>query len=125
MPTEKLSMRKIRELFKLRYEYGFTHRAIGQSLGVSPSTVSIYLSRGKQLGLSWPLPVELSDEQLYAQLFSATPSLNEPNRALPDLVHIHKELKRKGVTLYLLWFEYRNEHPNGYGYSRFCALYRE
>ena len=125
MPTEKLSMRKIREVLKLRYENGFNNRAIANCVGISPSTVSGYLSRAKMFGLNWPLPEQLSDEQLYAHLFPQETGTNTLKRPIPDLQWVHKELKRKGVTLLLLWYEYRSQSPDGYGYSRFCAMYRE
>lgn len=125
MPTEKLSMRKIRELFRLHYECGCTNRAIGLSLGVSASTVSIYINRGKLSGLQWPLPDDLDDSQLYSKLFPPAPSSDQTKRPLPDLIWIHRELKRKGVTLSLLWHEYRSQHSDGYAFSRFCELYRE
>ena len=46
-------------------------------------------------------------------------------RPPPDYTEIHRELKRKGVTLFLLWQEHKEAHPEGYQYSRFCDLYRE
>ena len=86
-------------------------------------TVSEYLGRAKREGLEWPLPVELDDTALEARLFPrAGPASGE--RARPDLEQVHQELKRVGVTLYLLWEEYREVHPDGYGYSQFCVLYR-
>jgi transposase len=73
--------------------------------------------------LSWPLPSDLDDAVLEAKLYPADSS--ERNKAAPDLKHVHRELRRKGVTLELLWQEYRALHPDGYGYSRFCDLYRD
>lgn len=125
MPTEKLSMRKIREVLRLHYENGLKNREVGVSLGVSPSTVSAYLSRAKMAGLTWPLPGEITDTQLYELLFPTVPACKTITRPSPDLSRIHKELKRKGVTLMLLWYEYREQYPRGYGYSRFCEMYRE
>lgn len=69
MPTEKLSMRKIRELFRLHYEHGCSNREIAISLGISPSTVSTYLNRAKLSGLTWPFPADWDDEHLYTTLF--------------------------------------------------------
>lgn len=117
MPTEKLSMRKIREILRLRYEHRCNYRDIGRSVGVSPSTVSSYLRQAKIAGLTWPLSNDLDEEQLYACLFPPAPDSSKNKRPLPDLVKINQELKRKGVTLLLLWYDYRNQHPTGYGYS--------
>jgi len=125
MPTEKLSMRKIREILRLRYEHGCNHRDIGRSVGVSPSTVGSYLRHAKMAGLKWPLPHDLDEERLYARLFPPVPDTDKTQRPLPDLVKINQELKRKGVTLLLLWYDYKSQHPTGYGYSRFCDLYRD
>lgn len=125
MPTEKLSMRKIRELFRLHYEHERSNRDIAISLGISPSTVSMYLNRAKLSGLTWPFPADWNDDHLYAKLFPPAPKSNKTQRPPPDLVWVHNELKRKGVTLSLLWHEYRTQHPDGYALSRFCELYRE
>jgi len=90
--------------------------------GMGAGTVSEYLARAAQAGLTWPLPAELDDVALEALLFPAVPPGQE--RARPDLLKVHQELKRPGVTLHLLWQEYREVHPDGYGYSRFCEIYR-
>jgi len=80
------------------------------------------VGRAQREGLGWPLPSELDDAGLEARLFPPA----EAGRELvpPDLVWIHQELKRVGVTLHLLWEEYREVYPQGYGYSQFCELYR-
>ena len=117
-------MRKIRELMRLKYELGRSHREIAASLGVANSTVSDYAGRARAAGLSWPLPERLDDAALEAALFPPLPPSRVP-RPEPDWDRVHPELQRhKGVTLKLLWLEYRTEHPDGYGYSRFCDRYR-
>ena len=73
-------------------------------------------------GLSWPLPAELDDAELEARLFRGPESAS--GRARPDCARIHQELRRTGVTLLLLWTEYREIHPDGYGYSQYCEIYR-
>jgi transposase len=86
-------------------------------------TVSEYVERARRAGVSWPLPCELDDAALEARLFPAAPAGRE--RVLPDLGAIHQELKGVGVTLHLLWEEYRQVHgQSGYGYSQYCELYR-
>ena len=67
----------------------------------------------------------MSDAQLYARLFPQASDSKTVKRPSPDLSWVHRELKRKGVTQLLLWYEYRSQYPDGYGYSRFCEMYRE
>lgn len=123
MSQASLSMRKIEEILRLKFEVGLPHRAIAKSCGVSTSTVSEYVTHAKAAGLSWPLPEGMTAEQLEARLY---PDKGSSGRAIPqpDWNYIHKELKRKSVTLSLLWVEYRQDHPDGYGYSQFCHRYR-
>jgi transposase len=124
MPRKRLSMRKVREVLRLKWEGNLSHRAIAQSCGVSHSTVTEYLRRAQEAGLSWPLPEGLDEDQLYWMLFPKSAPTQESVTPLPDWQYIHGELRRKGVTRRLLWLEYRESHPDGYGYSRFCELYR-
>ena len=125
MSQKRLSMRKIRELMRLKYELGRSHREIAASLGVANSTVSDYVRRAVAAGFSWPLPEGLDDAALEAALFPALPPSRVP-RPEPDWQYVHRELQRhKGVTLRLLWLEYRTVQANGYQYSRFCDRYRE
>lgn len=124
MSQERLSMRKIEEILRLKYEAGLTHRAIARSCSVSPSTVSEYVTHAKAAGLSWPLPEGLSAEKLEALLFPQGDSASGRRIPQPDWAAVYKELRRKGVTLSLLWVEYRQERPDGYGYSQFCHHYR-
>jgi transposase len=86
--------------------------------------VQEYLQRSEAAGLVWPLPENVTDEELEALLFPPVVVL-ESQRALPDMAYIARELRRKGVTLMLLWEEYRRVHPEGYAYSRYCDLYRD
>jgi transposase len=115
-------MRKIREALRLRHEMGLSKRAIAQSLSVSHSTIIELLGRAEAAGVSWPLPAELDDAALETKLYPGNP---EPNikRPMPDWSQVHQELRRKGVTLQLLWLEYRERHPDGYQYSHYCELY--
>ena len=123
MGAGRLPMRQIREILRLKYEQGLRHRAIAKACGVSVGTVSEYVQRARRAALCWPLPAELDDEALEARLFSAAKPSRE-QRGVPDLPAIHQELKPAGVTLHLLWEEYRGVHPRGYGYSQFCEHYR-
>ena len=116
-------MRKVREVLRLRHELGLGLRQIARSLGLSHSTVSGYLGRAEAAGVLWPLPEDLGDAELEARLFPGSEGQGR-RRPEPDWGRVHRELRRKGVTLQLLWLEYKREHPNGYQYSRFCDLYR-
>jgi transposase len=116
-------MRKIHDVLRLAFEAGLGTRAIARCVNASPATVSDYLRRAKAAGLSWPLPTELNDSALEERLFPpAKPKGNQ--RPLPDWAEVHRELKRKGVTLALLWQEYKAVHTDGLQYSWFCEQYR-
>ena len=125
MPAERAPMRKVREVLRLRHAIGVSERQIAVTIGVSRSTVGEYLRRAAVIGITWPVPEGLDDVELERRLFTP-PTLDETTaRPLPDWPHVHKELKRRAVTLLLLWEEYRAEHTDGYGYSRFCDLHRD
>ena len=123
MTQERLTMRKIREVLRLKWECGLGQRAIARSCGIARSTVGDYLQRAEAAGLGWPLPDQLDDATLTQRLFPppATPSARQS--PLPDWSTIYTELHRADVTLRLLWVEYREAHPDGLGYSQFCELY--
>ena len=123
MPARRLLMRKIREVLRLRHEQGLSHREIAQSCFIGAGTVSRYLQKTAARGLGWPLPTELDDAVLEGQLFRRAAPAHD--RARPDCAYIHRELKRDGVTLQLLWEEYALVHPQGYRRTQFCALYQQ
>ncbi len=125
MSMKRLSMRKVKEVLRLSYGLGLTSREIGRSLSISHPTVLDYLSRAKKLGLAWPLPDHLDDAALEKLLCSPSPVSVSSKRPLPDCAFIHKELAKKGVTLQLLWQEYKEIHPSGYQYTQFCDYYRK
>ncbi len=125
MPAKRLTMRQIRELLRLKHGCGASERGIAEQLRIARSTVADYLGRAREAGLSWPLPETLGDTELERRLFAGggvKPGRRQ--RFEPDWEVIHLELKRPGVTLMILWEEYRQAHPTGYSYSRFCELYR-
>jgi transposase len=124
MAATRLSMRQLRELLRLKYEAGLPHRAIAQACAVGLGTVTTYLQRAAAAGLQWPLPADLDDAQLEARLFTRPACPQASDRVIPDWSQLHQELKKPGVTLTLLWTEYRAAHPSGYGYSQFCDRYR-
>jgi hypothetical protein len=117
-------MRKIRDVLRLKFEVQLSHEKIAAATGVSKGAVTNTVQRAAQKGLSWPLPADLDDSRLEALLYAQA----APHReyALPDYALIHQELKRKGVTLQLLWEEYEAAYgERGYRYSQFCAHYHE
>lgn len=126
MSRRPISMRKIREIMRLRFECGCSHRIIAKSVNISDSTVSECLQRVKEAKLNWPLPDDLTDDELEARLYhSRTTKVGEKKKWDIDWSYIHKELKRKNVTLRLLWLEYKEKQHNGIRYSRFCQVYRD
>lgn len=117
-------MRKIREILRLKWECGLSQRQIAQSCAVARPTITEYLQRAEAAGVAWPLPAELDDEALERLLFPVPVSPHAEARPIPQWAEVHQELKRKGVTLFLLWQEYKATHPTGYGYTWFCPRYR-
>lgn len=117
-------MRKIRDVLRLRWALGLSYRQIGRSLRIGHGTVGDYVMRAQAAGLSWAEVAEMGEEELESKLFPPVRGPEASTRPLPDWSEIHRELRRKGVTLALLWQEYREAHRDGYGYSRFCELYR-
>ena len=122
-------MRKLKEIFRLRWEQGKSPELIALSIGCGRTTVREYMARAKRAGLtSWAEVENLSEDELEKKLFSRTLSQlgmrgSTTTHPIPDWVKIHQELSRPGVTIQLLWQEYLEEHPDGLKYSRFTELY--
>jgi transposase len=125
MAKERLSMRKIKEVLRLRFEHRQSARQIAKSCHIARSTVQEYLHRLEQAKLTWPLSPQMDDATLENQLFPSAPLLASEKRQMPPLEYLHRERKRKGVTLQLLWHEYKEANPEGYQYSQFCQRYRQ
>ena len=124
MPAERTTMRQLREIVRL-HEVGVSTRQIGIRVGVAASTVRLTLRRMDGAGLSAGIAPEQTDAALEALLFSgAGKKLGHRRHTDPDWAAVHRELKRRHVTLTILWDEYIARHPDGYRYSRFCELYR-
>ena len=105
-------MRKIREILRLK-ETGLSNRAIARACKISNSTVGEYLRRARTARLHWPLPEGLGEDELYQKLFPQTSEIPS-ERPVPDWGTVSQELNKKGVTLKLLWIEYRDTYPDGY-----------
>ncbi|EPE96675.1 putative transposase y4uI [Rhizobium grahamii CCGE 502] len=118
-------MRRVREILRYRFEQGLGHKSIAVRVGTAPSTVRETLRRAAVAGLSWPLGDDVSDTVLEAALYKAAGTKIGHRRAPePDWAQVHRELKRKHMTLQILWDEYIGLHPDGYRYNRYCDLYR-
>lgn len=118
-------MRKIKEVLRLRWGSGLSERTVAASCSLARSTVGKYTQRAKAAGLSWPLPEGMTEEELEQRLFSAGPAQDTGPRFVPDWTEIHQQLRRKSVTLQLVWEEYKQAHPDGFRYTQFCVRYRE
>jgi transposase len=120
-----MSMRKIRDALRLTHALGMSRRLVGEATGIGKTAVGEYVRRAAAAGLSWPIPEEIDDAELERRLFPPADTASGAARIEPDWSHIHAELKRRGVTLALLWQEHRAEHARGYAYSWFCERYSD
>jgi transposase len=124
MPAERLPMRQVREVLRLKYLCGQSGHRIAAAIGISRYTVAEYLRRAAVVGITWPVPPELDDTALERKLFTPPGAMAaETMRPQPDWARLHAEMRRPGVTLLLLWEEYRAGNRKGMGTSRFCDLY--
>lgn len=123
MAQERLSVRKIREILRLKYDLGLSDRKIADSLQIGRTTVQECAGRAQAAGIGWPLPASLEDEQLEQRLYPRRPPAVEI--PLPDFAYVRRELSRPGVTRQLLWQEYKQQQPDGLQYSAFCDHYRD
>jgi len=123
MPGQRLPMRQVREVLRLNHVCGHSGHQIAAMVGLSRYTVAEYLRRAGVVGIAWPVPPDLDDAALERKLFTPPFAAGEPARPQPDWPRLHAELRRPGVTLLLVWQEYRAGQLEGYGYSRFCDLY--
>ena len=117
-------MRKIREILRLKAA-GLNIREVAASAGAARTTVYEYLVRAEAAGLSWPLPDDMDDEALEARLFPPATAELARRRPVPDWREVHRELRSgRHVTMRLLWLEWKQDHPDGWGYSQFCWHYQ-
>lgn len=123
MSRKREPMRRIKEVLRLAQVEGLSDRQIAGAANMKRSTVRDYILRARQAGLAWSCITEMSDDDLERKLFPPITG-SEPRKPTPNMGEIHRELHKKSVTLQLLWDEYRDQHPDGYGYSRFCELYQ-
>jgi transposase len=119
-------MRSIKEILRLKYAHGLSNREIAQSCNVSHTVINHYVLRARQAGIGWPLPEDMDEDSLEEKL-----SCKERNKGsneqkgMPPMQYLYSELRRKGVTLQLLWYEYKQANPDGHQYSWFCEQYKK
>ncbi len=125
MPTMRISMKKLREILRLKLEARLTIRAIQRTLQISVGAIQKTIARAKELELTWDKVQSMDEQQLTDLFYPAKASLPATLYELPDWNEVHRELSRKGMTKQLLWEEYAEAHPGGcYSYSRYCRLYK-
>jgi hypothetical protein len=119
-------MREIKEVLRLRFELRLGQRAIARACSISQSTVHEYLNRAATAGVVWPLGEEWDEQRIEQALFGERQVVKRlPEQVLPDFPDLHSQLQQhRHLTLQLAWVAYRQVHPEGYGYSRFCELYQ-
>lgn len=117
-------MRKIKEVLRLKWDQKLTNRQIATSCSISHTTVREYLLRAELAGLRWPLDPDLDDTAIEHALFPLHHSHGSAKRQMPAMNYLFQELRKKSVTLQLLWYEYKQANPEGYQYSQFCNRYR-
>ena len=127
MARRRLSMRKVKQILRLKFEVGMSNRAISRACNVGRETIRDYLIRFKESGLTWPEVGQMDEADVEQLLFTNSGSKGcSGKRVAPCWVSIHEESKKKGVTLRLLWEEYYQSDPaSAYSYSQFCNLYKQ
>lgn len=118
-------MRKIKEVLRLKWGNNLSNRQIAKSCSISHSTVRDYLLRAELTGLSWPLDPKLDDAAIENLLFPSVKKQRSDRGRMPNMEYLYREMKKKSVTSQLLWYEYKQDNPDGYQYSQFCHLYRQ
>ena len=112
----RLDMLKTREILRLKHEVGLSLREIAQACKCGKTTVSEILGRAEKAGITWP--IEISDKQLMSLLYPTAEAKKAPPE--PDMEYVFHEMKKKNITLMLLWEEYKEKHPDGIMYTQFC-----
>src|SRR6202008_1085504 len=127
VPTRRSSMRKIKEVLRLRFELGLGQREIARACSISQGAVHNYLKKAAGAGMQWPLPEGWGEKQIEEVVFGKQRLIEESSqRACPDFPALHNQLQQHAhLTLQLAWEEYREKNPEGYRYSRFCELYQQ
>lgn len=116
-------MRKIKDVLRLKHDAKLSHEQIAAALGISKGAVAKYAGLAAAAGIDWGAASPLSEAALEQRLLPAPAKRSD--YMLPDYGRIHQELRRKGMTLMLLWEEYQAEHADAqtYRYTQFCERY--
>src|ERR1700680_5290655 len=122
MPAERLSMRKVRDVLRLKHTLGMSFRQISEATGIGKTVAGEYVRRAGVIGITWPVPEEIDEAELERRLFPAPGETTAPRPAI-DWRRVHEEMKRRSVTLVLLWQEYRAGQVDGYGSRALCGPY--
>ena len=123
MPTNRITMRRIRETLRLHLQAGLSYNEVGRALKISKSVVGKYVSLARVASVDWAVAQALTDDELEARLYRP-PLPRSSYQLTPDFAAVHQELKRPGVTLQLLWEEYAAANELAYRYTSFCVKYR-
>ncbi len=122
--ARRINMKDIRSILRLTLEQGLSVREVAERLRIGKTVVSTYLLRAREAGLyAWPIPPAYDDDHQLKKLLFKRVGRQPRDMQAPDFAYVSRELKRKGVTLSLLWQEYRSVHPDGYGYTWFCSSF--
>ena len=124
MPNQRLLMRQIREVLRHKYALGLSEREIGRALGISKSGVGDAIRRARSCELTWPLPDDLTDHALERRLFPSVEAATPDRRPKPDWLYVDKELRRRDMTLALLWEEYVVRAGHGTGVNTIKQSHR-
>ncbi|MDH6513694.1 IS21 family transposase [Polynucleobacter sphagniphilus] len=125
MSSKAITMRKIKEVLRLRFECGLSLNAIARALELSKGAVAKYDALARAAQLDWASIEPLTEEQLAKRLLPPQAMVPGQNQFAPiDFILVNQEMKKKGLTLQLLWGEYceaATQKP--YGYTSFCIHY--
>jgi len=119
----RVDVEKAREALRQHFELGLSQREIAKALNVSLGTVSSIITKARDTGITYP--ITLNNKELGSILYPPAQSAGAGKYAEPDVEYIHREMKKKGVTLTLLWEEYKEAHPDGFMFTQFCKRYRD
>lgn len=125
MATKRISMRKLREILRLRLHAKLSMRQIRDSLRLSLGAIQKVVNKAEALGLDWETIESIDDQQLALKIYPQADVTVSTKKQLPDWIEVYQELKRKGMTKQLLWEEYAQQYPNrSFSYPQYCLLYR-